>query len=311
MYRTCLLLISIAAMLVSPAASADEADDAPLITVATTRFGGADLISLDIKGENVARLIENERENHGDMRDPSWHPDGRRLVFVSAGNPGTLRLFDSQTATITPLAGSPTDRGACWSPDGKKLLLTSDREGNPDIFMAAADGTGIVNLTHHAAYDADPAWSPEGDKIAFTSNRTGSFRLYTMKSDGTELNDLLKQDLLYSVYPSWSPDAQQIVFGGRGGDNTIQLFVVNADGGGLQQISEGAAMNTYAAWSPDGQYIAYGRFSTNRVSDDDNTAPKGDLMLYDSVAGAHAKLLTAELPIVGPRPCWRPRPQTP
>lgn len=303
MLRTYLPLVFSIALL--PVASrAEEADETPLITVASARFGGSDLITLDIRGENIVRLTEDK----GEMRDPAWHPDGR-LLFASTAGPSALKLFDSQTALITPLAGSPTDRGACWSPDGKKLLFTSDRDGNPDIFVAEADGTAAVNLTRHPSYDADPAWSPEADKIAFTSNRTGRFRLYMMKTDGTELTDLLKQDLLYAVYPSWSPDAQQIVFGGRGGDNTIQLFVVNADGGGLQQITEGAAMNTYAAWSPDGQYIAYGRFATDRVND--NTAEKGDLMLYDSIAGSHTKLLTAELPTTGPRPCWRTRPTKP
>lgn len=304
MIRTYLPLI-FSVVLLPLAAEAEEADEPPLITVATTRFGGSDLITLDVNGGNVARLTETKDE----MRDPAWHPDGRRLLFATTAGPGALKLFDPETGMVTPLAGSPTDRGACWSPDGKKLLFTSDRDGNPDIFVADADGTAVVNLSGNPSFDADPAWSPEGDKIAFTSNRTGRFRLYTMKTDGTEVTDLLKQDLLYAVYPAWSPDAQQIVFGGRGGDNTIQLFVVNADGGGLQQISEGAQLNTYAAWSPDGQYIAYGRFSTGRVND--KAAQKGDLMLYDSIAGSHTKLLTAELPTTGPRPCWRTRPLKP
>lgn len=308
MLRIYLPLIVTAALLPSAlplAIGAEEADETPLITVATTRFGGSDLITLDVNGENVTRLTEAK----GEMRDPAWHPDGRRLLFASTAGPAALKLFDTQTAMVTPLAGSPTDRGASWSPDGKKLLFTSDRDGNPDIFVAEADGTAAVNLTRHPSFDADPAWSPEGDKIAFTSNRTGRFRLYMMKTDGSDLTDVLKQDLLYAVYPAWSPDAQQIVFGGRGSDNTIQLFVVNVDGGGLQQITEGAQLNTYAAWSPDGQYIAYGRFATDRVND--RAAEKGDLMLYDSIAGAHTKLITAELPTTGPRPCWRTRQQKP
>jgi len=125
-----------------------------------------------------------------------------------------------------------------------------------------------------------------------------------MDHDGSGVIDLLKQDLVYSVYPCWSPDGQQIAFGGRGGDGTIQLCVVNADGQGLQQLSEGGQMNSYAAWSPDGQYIAYARFNTMQVGD--NSLGKGDLMVYDSVAGTHTKLLSDELPIVGPRPAWKP-----
>jgi Tol biopolymer transport system component len=167
----------------------------------------------------------------------------------------------------------------------------------------------VVNLTNHPGWYADAACSPDGKKIAFTSNRTGAFRLYVMNRDGTELTDLLKQDLVYSVYPCWSPDGQQLAFGGRGADATIQLCVVSVDGQGLQQLSQGGQMNSYAAWSPDGQYISYARFNTMRVGD--NSFGKGDLMLYDLVEDAHTKLLADELPIIGPRPAWKPAAEKP
>lgn len=283
------------------AAHAQPGDDAPQLCVATRRFGGSDLILLDVTGKNITRLTKDL----GDVNEPCWHPDGKRLALVvTANGSGLLKLFDIESGKVTSVGSGPNDRGPVWSPDGKKLLFTSDRKGAADLFVMDADGSNIVALTNDNGFDADPAWSPDGKKIAFTSNRTGRFRLYLMNSDGSDVTDVLKQDLVYSVYPCWSPDGQQIAFGGRGNDGSIQLCVVNADGQGLQQLSEGAQMNTYAAWSPDGQYIAYGRFNTMRVGD--NSAGKGDLMLYDSIAGTHAKLLADELPIIGPRPAWKP-----
>lgn len=281
----------------------EEEEQAPLLTVATRRYGGSDLITLDVKGKNVTRLTKDL----GDVNEPAWHRDGRRLAFVvTANGAGALKLFDVEPAKITAVGDGQNDRGPAWSPDGKQLLFTSDRNGGAELFVMDADGSHVVNLTNHPGWDADPAWSPDGKKIAFTSNRTGAFRLYVMNRDGTDLTDLLKQDLVYSVYPSWSPDGQQLAFGGRGSDGTIQLCVVSVDGQGLQQLSQGAQMNTYAAWSPDGQYIAYARFNTMRVGD--NSFGKGDLMLYDLVEDAHTKLLTDELPIIGPRPAWKPAP---
>ncbi len=279
-----------------------EPQTAPTLTVATRRYGGSDLISLDINGKNITRITQDL----GTVNEPAWRPDGRQLAFVVTTNgAGAIKLFDLETGKITSVGSGPNDRCPAWSPDGKQLLFAADhRTGGVEVFVMEADGSNPKNLTNHPNWDSDAAWSPDGKKIAFTSNRMGAFRLYVMNRDGTELVDLLKQDLVYCVYPCWSPDGQQIAFGGRGSDGTIQLCVVGADGQGLQQVSQGAQMNSYAAWSPDGQYIAYARFNTMRVGD--NSLGKGDLMLYDLIEDAHTKLLTDELPIIAPRPSWKP-----
>lgn len=296
-------------LLVAPfcgAVNGQEEENLPQLAVASRRYGGSDLISLDVKGTRVARITQDV----GDVNDPAWRPDGGRLAFVvTANGSGALKILDVKSAQLTSVGGGANDRGPAWSPDGKQLLFTSDRDGNAELYVMDADGSNALNLTRHPSFDADAAWSPDGKKIAFTSNRTGAFRLYVMNRDGGELVDLLKQDLVYSVYPCWSPDGQQIAFGGRGDDGTIQLCVVNADGQGLQQLSQGAQMNSYAAWSPDGQYIAYARFDTMQVGD--NSIGKGDLMIYDLIEDKHTRLLAGELPIVGPRPAWKPAAKKP
>ncbi|HWB12820.1 MAG TPA: hypothetical protein VG826_26580 [Pirellulales bacterium] len=285
---------------------ADDSADSPQLTVATRRFDGSDLISIDVTTKEVTRLTKDI----GQINEPCWHPDGARLALVVTTNgAGAIKLFDVKTASIMAIGTGPNDRGPCWSPDGKKILFTADAAGGADLFVADADGTNIKNLTNNPGWDSDGAWSPDGQKIAFTSNRTGEFRLYVMKHDGTEVTDLLKQDLVYSVYPCWSPDGEQIAFGGRGSDATIQLCVVNSDGQGLQQLSDAGQLNSHASWSPDGQYIAYARFNTMRFGD--NSFGKGDLMLYDCISATHTKLLSDELPIVGPRPSWKPATKSP
>lgn len=271
------------------------------LIVATRRFGGSDLVVLDVTGKEVARLTKDM----GDVSEPSWQPGGERLTFVvTANGVAALRHFDLKAAEAKTIRSGTNERGPCWSADGKKLLFTADANGSADLLVLDADGKNAINLTNNPGWDSDGAWSPDGKKIAFTSNRTGAFRLYVMNQDGSEVTDLLKQDLVYSVYPCWSPDGEQIAFGGRGSDGTIQLCVVNANGQGLQQLSEGGQLNSHAAWSPDGQYIAYAKFNTMRVGN--NALGKGDLMLYDCIAATHTKLLTDELPIVGPRACWKP-----
>jgi len=65
-----------------------------------------------------------------------------------------------------------TDTGPVWSPDGSRIALRSDRNGNSDVFVMNADGSNQHRLTASgsALY---PAWSPSGDKIAYASDECG------------------------------------------------------------------------------------------------------------------------------------------
>jgi TolB protein len=49
-----------------------------------------------------------------------------------------------------------------WSPDGSRIAFTSNRDGNLDIYVMAADGSGVENVTRHSAVDTSPAWWPRG-----------------------------------------------------------------------------------------------------------------------------------------------------
>ena len=63
---------------------------------------------------------------------------------------------------------------ASWSPDGQSVAFQSEDDGNEDIYVANADGSGRRNLTRNEAWDFGPTWSPDGRKIAFASNRDGN-----------------------------------------------------------------------------------------------------------------------------------------
>jgi Tol biopolymer transport system component len=73
-----------------------------------------------------------------------------------------------------------------YSPDGLKIAFISTHDGDPEIFVMNANGTGLRKLTDNTAVDAAPSWSPDGGKILFTSDRSGAFELYSMNSDGSQ-----------------------------------------------------------------------------------------------------------------------------
>jgi tol-pal system beta propeller repeat protein TolB len=263
----------------------DEAQESlPRLTVSSNRFGAAfELVTLDIQGENVELTLPFRC----DACDPSWSPDGRKLVYRS-GKSGQLQdyAYDFDRGEEINLTKTATrEHQPLWSPDGKQIVFTSERSGNHDIFLMNADGSSPVNLTNNAAFDSDPSWSPDGKQIAFGSNRGRSWRLYVMDADGSNVRDVLGHSLDGWTSPSWSPDGEQIVYTGPGVGG-LQVFVVNADGNGEQVITDGAGANTFPVYSPDGRYIAYLHYDTRP----ENAAQGGTLTLYDLESLTHTPL---------------------
>ena len=92
-----------------------------------------------------------------------------------------------------------SDSHPSWSPDGRKLVFVSRRDGNAEIYVMNADGSGLRNLTRTPSDDLDPAWSPDGRAIAFVQkkcmpSRTRGDRcetyLYVVNADGSGLRRL-------------------------------------------------------------------------------------------------------------------------
>src|SRR5207237_1677568 len=96
------------------------------------------------------------------------------------------------------LAGTDpgTDRGAEWSPDGTQLAFASFRDGNWEIYVVNANGSGLTRLTNATGTDEHPRWSPDGASILFTSNRDGNSEVYVMAANGTSQTNLTNSSAL-------------------------------------------------------------------------------------------------------------------
>jgi dipeptidyl aminopeptidase/acylaminoacyl peptidase len=139
------------------------------------------------------------------------------------------------------------DEYPAWSPDGLKIAFRSYRDGNYEIYVMNADGTGQpTRLTFGTAYDEFPSWSPDGSKIAFMSDRDGNFEIYVMNADGNE-QTCLTLSAAADGLPYWSPDGLKIAFASER-DGNWEIYVMNADGTGQTRLTMNPAGDYDTSW---------------------------------------------------------------
>jgi Tol biopolymer transport system component len=192
-----------------------------------------------------------------------WSPDGERIAFqaIDLGGEGDFGVYVvdvNVTGTgLIRLIDDPS-RGAnypSWSPDSEKVAVTSKKDGNPEIYVVNADGTGIERLTNDPLWNISPDWSPDGSKIAFTRYKpmdcTTIGEIFLMNPDGSDLTQLTSTPDFCSAYSRWSPDGKQIAFISKGGEEDVRdVYVINVDGTGQTNLTNNPAEDRSPEWAP-------------------------------------------------------------
>ena len=168
----------------------------------------------------------------------------------------TLRQDGSGLRQVTHVPNPHVAELPDWSPDQRRIVYTSDRNGPTRLWTIGADGKHPNELTHGDRLDTDPAWSPNGRAIAFARAAGAGFDLYTVRADGSGLRQLTRGGADDSA-PSWSPDGKRIVFRRTKPGGNPQAWTMRADGTHLRKLTHLEHGINEPAWSPDGKQVAF------------------------------------------------------
>jgi len=192
---------------------------------------------------------------------PKGPPD---LIFVSTKD-GDYALFGSDArgkhvhrltkdrGDISTPAGLFYEIEPAWSPDWKRIAFVSRRDGKFHVYVMNVDGTGVRRLTASAKDDHNPAWSPDGTRIAF--GREGA--MFEVPAAGGRARRI-GRGFGGADDPAWSPDGKRIAYDYRlPGSQAREVYVMDADGSHIRQLTKLGATSAAPAWSPDGKRIAF------------------------------------------------------
>ncbi|HEY0378486.1 MAG TPA: hypothetical protein VGC87_16345 [Pyrinomonadaceae bacterium] len=188
--------------------------------------------------------------------------DGTNLqLSLTASSTLPDPVADNNTANVIVLVRAST------SGPGGQLAFVSYRDGDAEIYLTDADGSGVVNLTNNPAYDWEPAWSPDGTKIVFNSDRSGAEEVWLMDADGGNPTRLTTSGS-NGVNFAWSPDGTQIAWQNwDSSTGNYDICVINADGTGFSNLNNDAEDQDKPQWSPDGTQILYEDYGDSYVSE--------------------------------------------
>lgn len=214
-----------------------------------------ELYIADYDGANQRRVTVGRSLNI----TPAWCAKGRAIAYTSyqRGYQDILVSFIYQGTLTSP--ASTENNFQNWLPacsrDGTRIALTSNRDGNSELYIMNSDGTDVRRITNHPAIDTSPTWSPTGNQIAFVSDRTGAPQIYVIGVDGTGLRRLTYES--YCDRPTWSPEPyNEIAYSsrtGRGHDIKILALATNT----VRQLTFGLGTNESPSYSPNGRHIAF------------------------------------------------------
>jgi Tol biopolymer transport system component len=243
-----------------------------------------------------------------------FYPDGEKILYASThhfdddcppppdrSKGYVWKLYDSYDIFLANKDGSGLvqltnsgkyDAEATISPKGDKIVFTSTRDGDPELYLMDLDGSNQTRLTFEKGYDGGAFFSYDGKKIVFRASRPKTekeledynelvneglvrptnLEIFVMDADGKNMKQVTNLGKA-SFAPFFHPDGKRIIFSsnyGSANGRDFNLFMINIDGTGLEQITFNPTFDGFPMFSPDGKYLVFGSNRFNKNPNDTN-----------------------------------------
>jgi Tol biopolymer transport system component len=277
-------------------------------------MGCDQIFSMNTDGSNVKRISNGE----GRTTCSYFFKDGKKVLYASTfggkkecpPNPDFSKGYvwaiyadyDIYTSkpdgtNIKKLTSSPGyDAEATVSPNGKKIVFTSERDGDLELYSMDKNGKNVKRLTNEVGYDGGAFFSPDNKWIVYRGSHPKTeeetrrykdllaqhlivpttFEVWVMKADGSGKRQVTKLNAA-SFAPFFTPDGKRIIFctnyfATDARKRNFDLAMINVDGTGLERITFNESFDGFPMFSPDGKKLV---FASNR-----NAAKQGDTNVF-------------------------------
>jgi TolB protein len=236
-----------------------------------------------------------------------FYPDGKHILYSSThlsspecpphpdysqgyvwGVYSAFKIFyatDSGKIVKQLTTGPGYNAEATLSADGKKIVFTSSRDGDLEIYTMNPDGSAAKRLTHQLGYDGGPFFSPDGQWIVYRAHHPTAgdevaryksllaqglvepmqMDLYVMRADGSQQRQITNLGGA-SFAPYFFTDSRRIIFASNyqnPGTSEFELYAVDRDGSKLEPVTFTGGFNAFPQFSPDGKRLV---FASNRTA---------------------------------------------
>jgi len=227
--------------------------------VASTKDGSSRKIAIEAYVDDKVNPEKLVTSTNG-ATDFSPNPSETHIAFVIRGAIFLMPQTGGKAIRLTN--HTAFDHGVSWSPDGKKIIFLSDRDGHENLYQLDPDDTEhpeitaahqfkVKQLTNFSEAVSGAVFSPDGKRIAFL--RAG--KLWSMNPDGTDVKVVVSEQQVIDY--DWSPDSKSFVYARLDGSWGNELYIVPAAGGKSENITHYATGNYDVTWSNSGMKLAF------------------------------------------------------